>query len=281
VWAVLAIVFATVLSLIVGLAVNAVPKSWGWAHDWWPLVGISAGLVIAAVLVAVVQARSSPGGEERAVPVVRVGKSRRSPVAASNTGMMISAKKVIIRAARTADPDRSPPAPVVQRPSADYGERPGGILPPRNPVFIERDDRLAEAGMVALPWDFVVLGVPKSAQASWTSVQRWIEQVRVAAETAWPVGEAPLGQEVQIHITYYHDGAPLDVDNMLRPIQDALIGVVYQDDKQLTDTHGHLRDLNGRYQVRGMTPAQARGFTSGGPFVHVRVELPSPLGELP
>ena len=60
-WAVLAVVFAAVLSLVVGLAVNAVPKSWGWAHDWWLLIGISAGLLVAAVLVAVGQARSSPG----------------------------------------------------------------------------------------------------------------------------------------------------------------------------------------------------------------------------
>jgi F0F1-type ATP synthase membrane subunit c/vacuolar-type H+-ATPase subunit K len=34
IWAGLAVVLAAVLSLVVGLAVNAVPKSWGWAHDW-------------------------------------------------------------------------------------------------------------------------------------------------------------------------------------------------------------------------------------------------------
>jgi hypothetical protein len=43
VWAVLAVVFAGVLSLVAGLAVNAVPDSWGWAHDWWLLIGVSAG----------------------------------------------------------------------------------------------------------------------------------------------------------------------------------------------------------------------------------------------
>ena len=93
-WAVLAVVFAAVSSLVVGLAVNAVPKSWGWAHSWWLLIGISAGFLVAAVLVAVVQARSSPGGEETAGPVARVGKSRWSPLAGSNTGTMISAKTV-------------------------------------------------------------------------------------------------------------------------------------------------------------------------------------------
>jgi crossover junction endodeoxyribonuclease RusA len=129
--------------------------------------------------------------------------------------------------------------------------------------------------------DFVVLGVPKSVQARPRSIQRWKEQVRAAAESDWPAGEPPLDHKVQIHVTYYHDSAPLDVDNMLKPIQDALVGLVYLDDGQLTDTHGHLRNLNDPYRVRGMTPAQARGFTSGDPFVHVRIELPSPSGELP
>ena len=87
-------------------------------------------------------------------------------------------------------------------------------------------------------------------QASKTSKQRWKDQVRTAAVTAWPDGEPPLDYEVQIHVTYYHDSAPLDVDNMLKLILDALNGVVYVDDKQLTDTHGHLRDLNGHYRVR-------------------------------
>ena len=143
VWAVLAVVFAVVLSLVVGLAVNAVPKSWGWAHDWWLLIGISAGLLAGAVLVAVVQAQSSPGGEEKAGPVVQVGKPRWSPVAGSNTGTMISAKKVIIGAA---DPGKSSPAPVVQHPVVGDGERAGDTLPPRNPVFTGREDMLTEVG---------------------------------------------------------------------------------------------------------------------------------------
>lgn len=136
-------------------------------------------------------------------------------------------------------------------------------------------------GVVDLPWDCVVLGIPKSVQAKGASIQRWKAAVRAAAVAAWPASSLPLDYEVQIHVTFYHDGAPLDVDNMLKPIQDALCGVVYDDDKQLTDTHGHLRDLNGQYRVRGLTPAQAHGFTSGGPFVHIRIELPSPPGELP
>ena len=151
VWAVLAVVFAVVSSLVVGLAVNAMPKSWGWAHNWWLLMGISAALLVAAVLVAAVQVRSSPGGQDKSGLVVRVEKPYWSPVARSNTGTMISAKKVInkkviIDVAGAADPGRGSPASVVQRPGAGDGERAGDTLPPRNPVFTGRDDMLAEVG---------------------------------------------------------------------------------------------------------------------------------------
>jgi crossover junction endodeoxyribonuclease RusA len=133
-----------------------------------------------------------------------------------------------------------------------------------------------------LPWDCVVLGVPASVQSNSRSRARWKAVVAAAAQAAWPAGDPPLTDKLQIHITCYHDSAPpLDVDNMLKPIQDALIGIVYQDDDQLMDTHGYLRDVNGHFLVRGMTPAQADGFVSGGPFVHIRIELPAAPGRLP
>ena len=151
VWAVLAVLVAVILSLVIGLAVNAVPKSWDWAHNWWLLIGISAALLVAAVLVAVGQARSSTSGEEKTGPVVRAGKLRWSPVAGSNTGTMISAKKVVnkkvfVGVGGTADLGNGSPAYVVQGPGAGDGERGGDTLPPRNPVFTGRDDMLAEVG---------------------------------------------------------------------------------------------------------------------------------------
>ena len=142
-WTVLAVVFAVVSSLVVGLAVNAVPKSWGWAHNWWLLIGISVGLLAAAVLIAVVQARFSQSGQ-KAGSVAHATQPRWSPVAGSNTGVMISAKKVIIGAAGAAEPGHGSPAPVANRLGAGNEERAGDTLPPRNPAFTGRDDTLAE-----------------------------------------------------------------------------------------------------------------------------------------
>jgi crossover junction endodeoxyribonuclease RusA len=133
-----------------------------------------------------------------------------------------------------------------------------------------------------LPWDFTVVGTPASVQASGPTRARWKREVAAAARACWPPGEPPLTDKLHIRITHYHDSAaPLDVDNMIKPIQDALIGIAYVDDRQLTGTAAFLMDLNAPYWVRGMTPEQARGFVSNEPFVHVRIEVPQSDARLP
>lgn len=93
--------------------------------------------------------------------------------------------------------------------------------------------------VVDLPWDFVVIGVPRSVQTKDKQLlDRWRSQVRAAAAAHWPLGEPPLTCKLQIHVTYFHERAPLDVDNMLKPIQDALNGLVYDDDSQLPTPMG-------------------------------------------
>jgi Holliday junction resolvase RusA-like endonuclease len=127
---------------------------------------------------------------------------------------------------------------------------------------------------VDLPWDFVVPGVPVSIQTkNKRRKAQYRAQVAAAARAAWPdPAIPPLTGELQIHITYYHDNAPLDTDNSMKLIQDALVGIVYEDDDQLVDRHGHRRDKNKPYRLVGFTRVLADGFLCGGPFVHVRIE---------
>jgi crossover junction endodeoxyribonuclease RusA len=133
-----------------------------------------------------------------------------------------------------------------------------------------------------MPWECVILGIPVSVNTrNKVKKQRWRDAVQAAARTEWPDGEPPLTGKLTIRITYFHDRAPLDVDNMMKPIQDALNGIVYVDDKQLTDRHSHLRDLNEPYRVRGLSRAQAEGFMADTPFIHIRIEHSPPTVELP
>ena len=60
---------------------------------------------------------------------------------------------------------------------------------------------------------------------------------------AWDA-KPPLDAEVMVTITYYFIDESLDVDNMPKPILDALNGLVYADDRQITDLVCRKRDRN-------------------------------------
>ena len=114
VWAGLAAVFAALLSVASGLAVSAVPPSWHWAHDWVLLFGVTAGLVLAVVAVAVVQARSPGSGEQPGGPTVRVGKIRADTVIIINPAPSITSPAPSITSPA---PSITSPAPSITSPA--------------------------------------------------------------------------------------------------------------------------------------------------------------------
>jgi crossover junction endodeoxyribonuclease RusA len=63
--------------------------------------------------------------------------------------------------------------------------------------------------------------------------RKWIETVRAAAKAQWPKGQMPTSQEVVAVLTNYYSAIPPDVDNIVKPILDALKGLVYNDDNQV------------------------------------------------
>jgi Holliday junction resolvase RusA-like endonuclease len=137
-----------------------------------------------------------------------------------------------------------------------------------------------------LPFEFVVIGKPISHQTKDRKrVQAWKELVRSVAENYWQ-GNAPLGDFLQVIITHYYEavagdesGVP-DSDNIVKPIRDALNGIIYVDDYQITDFTSRRRNLNGSFRVRGISPALAEGFSKGEEFIHIRVELAPDHGDL-
>ena len=90
-----------------------------------------------------------------------------------------------------------------------------------------------------LPFEFTVEGPPVSQQAeNRARLQEWRRRVHSAAVQHWAHGTVPLDGALQITVVYYYDGIVIrmDNDNMVKPIQDALIGLIYADDRQITDT---------------------------------------------
>jgi Holliday junction resolvase RusA-like endonuclease len=57
--------------------------------------------------------------------------------------------------------------------------------------------------------------------------------------------------DVALSITYYYDGDTPDVDNIIKPIQDALIGIVYQDDSQVVEARSSKTRIDGSFTIRG------------------------------
>lgn len=125
---------------------------------------------------------------------------------------------------------------------------------------------------MALLFDFCVEGPPISQQAKrGTSRARWKAKVLAAATSLWPAGQAPIADAVSVRITYFYEGAALDVDNMVKPILDAISGLVYVDDNQVNESHARKRDINGSFRIKGLSPHLALAFSRGVEFLHVEI----------
>ncbi len=124
---------------------------------------------------------------------------------------------------------------------------------------------------MALRFEFCVEGTPKSSQASSRSKNIWKGKVSAAATSAWPPGAPLLSTDIEVEISYFYEGPALDVDNMLKPILDAIIGIAIEDDSIVTDVKGRKRNINSAYRVRKLSPVLAAGFCRGTEFVYIRI----------
>lgn len=89
---------------------------------------------------------------------------------------------------------------------------------------------------------------------------------------------APLARPLKITVSYYHERATIliDNDNMLKPIQDALIGLVYQDDRLVTDTIVRKTNIDSPFRVRGYSLLLLEALSKGNEFLHIVIdEAPS------
>lgn len=73
-------------------------------------------------------------------------------------------------------------------------------------------------------------------------------------------------------IAYFYEEVLLDVDNIPKPILDALKDLVYSDDAQVTDLVCRKRNLNGDLRIENLSSVLAEGFNRGNEFLYVVVE---------
>jgi crossover junction endodeoxyribonuclease RusA len=129
------------------------------------------------------------------------------------------------------------------------------LTPPREPLF-----------------EFCVHARPASARTrNRAGLAAWQQTIRDAAVAAWPEGIAPLEAEIELRITHFGEKQFMDMDNLIKPIQDALQGIAYLDDRQVRDVTGRWRDIEGRYSLRYIAPCLVDAFSAGGEFVYIRL----------
>ena len=135
--------------------------------------------------------------------------------------------------------------------------------------------------MSPLPFEFVVDGPPVSAQARRRQrVKDWIETVRQEALKHWSNGEDPVAGPILLEIVYLYGEIALDADNIIKPIQDALKGLVYGDDGQVTDVVVRKRDLEANLTVQDPSEVLAEAFEREREFLYVVVHDAPDQGRL-
>lgn len=122
-----------------------------------------------------------------------------------------------------------------------------------------------------LPFEFIVSGRPVSHQShNKAKLAAWRRRVRAEAARLW-TGASPTDRPLRIAVTFYHEAAEcrVDTDNLVKPIQDALQGLVYADDVAITDTAVRKTRIDGAFQIRYESLVLLAAFSKGDEFVHV------------
>jgi crossover junction endodeoxyribonuclease RusA len=123
-------------------------------------------------------------------------------------------------------------------------------------------------------FDFLIPKRPVSLQTkNRSNLQAWKNYVQTEAAITW-LGEAYSAQDIQLTLVYLYDRDPVDIDNIIKPIQDALVGLIYEDDVLITDVDAHRRPLTGTFDLTRCPSLLIQGLVSGEECVYVRVCTP-------
>lgn len=126
---------------------------------------------------------------------------------------------------------------------------------------------------IEFPLEFVVEGTPVSLQAKRPeSREAWKAKVKAASYTVLPEGHFSAGVPMSITL-FYFPPAPMqgDVDNIVKPVLDALRGHVYHDDSQVERVWVQKFEPGRVFQFTNPTKALTAAILGGKPILYVRV----------
>ncbi|EJG0692312.1 RusA family crossover junction endodeoxyribonuclease [Vibrio parahaemolyticus] len=99
------------------------------------------------------------------------------------------------------------------------------------------------------------------------------------ASSNWTQPAIPDGTDLRLTLVYICDDAPADIDNIIKPIQDAMVGVIYEDDIQISDVDSHRRYLSDTIVVTDLPQILANAVGVGDEAVYVKVSNAGNLEE--
>lgn len=122
-----------------------------------------------------------------------------------------------------------------------------------------------------LPLEFVVIGTPVAGQGE--AKRFWRNRVAHEARAAIDVDEFATTDLVAFRLAYFYIDEPAaDLDNIVKPIQDALKGIVYDDDRQVRDLVASMRRKTDIDIIPSMAPSLVEGLRGQSDFVYVLVD---------
>jgi len=124
-------------------------------------------------------------------------------------------------------------------------------------------------------FEFLVEGPAVSLKAKKTNAARyrkWIRTIRSAAEREWPSDKEPTNSKrVTVKIVNYYTQAPPDVDNIIKPILDALATVAYSDDGQVHRVASEKITLRTDSPIQNQSALVAAGLEKYSELLHIVV----------
>jgi len=131
--------------------------------------------------------------------------------------------------------------------------------------------------------EFTVLGPPISHQTrDRANLQIWKDIIEQAARSKW--GQLPpLTGNLKCTIINFHEGerASLDDDNMVKPIRDAMNGLVYIDDRQITYSETIQVSINAPIKIRKGSLELLSAYSVGEEFLYIRLDDAPDFIQLP
>ena len=136
--------------------------------------------------------------------------------------------------------------------------------------------------------EFIVAGAPRSANANARSRRHWRERVAQAAHERLREegGSGPTDQDAGVLIIYFYQGeATIDVDNIAKSLLDGLKGVLFRDDRQVSELRVRKTAFGPALSLTGaslyLLGAIERMSQTGSDFVYVRVDPAPDHGRIP